>query len=136
MVVGTVLINGGANPQLHEVERIVNHPDYNSALIAQDVCVIRVVAPFVFNGNVAAIRVGNEHIGGGVNAIVSGWGGTAVTGGPLPNNLQWITKQVITNEDCRVRMGTANERFVLESKICTFNQAGQGKFLLVISIFQ
>lgn len=119
------MINGGVDPILREVARIVNHPEYNAALIAQDVCVVRVTTPFVWTANVQPIRVGSEFIGGGVTAIVSGWGGTAVTGGPLPNNLQWLTKQTLTNADCATRMG-ANAHFVLASKICTFTQAGQG----------
>ncbi|XP_070504695.1 chymotrypsin-2-like [Chironomus tepperi] len=126
IVTGTVLLNGGAAPVQREVSRIVNHPNYDSALIAQDVCVVRVTVPFVWTQNVQPIRVGSEFIGGGVTAIVSGWGGTTVNGGAAPNNLQWIAKQTITNADCRVRMGTANERFVIDSKICTFTQAGQG----------
>ncbi|KAG5681864.1 hypothetical protein PVAND_011271 [Polypedilum vanderplanki] len=126
VVAGTVLLNGGANPQLHDVERIVNHPNYDSALIAQDVCVIRVTSPFIFTANVRAIPYASHFTGGGVDAVVSGWGGTAVTGGPAPNNLQWIRKTTLTNADCRARMGTANERFVIDSKICTFTQAGQG----------
>jgi hypothetical protein len=85
-----------------------------------------VVVPFVFSSTIAAILVPNHFTGGGISAIVSGWGGTAVTGGPAPNNLQWITKTTLTNADCRTRMGTANERFVIDSKICTFTQAGQG----------
>lgn len=79
----------------------------------------------MWTARVQPIRVGSEFIGGGVTSVVSGWGGTAVTGGPLPNNLQWLTKQTLTNADCRVRMG-ANAHFVVESKICTFTQAGQG----------
>jgi hypothetical protein len=35
-VVGTVLINGGADPITREVDLIINHPEYNSALIAQE----------------------------------------------------------------------------------------------------
>lgn len=39
--------------------------------------------------------------------------------------MQWITKQTLTNADCAVRMQN-NAHFVVESKICTFTQAGQG----------
>ena len=110
---------------MHDVDRIVNHPEYNPTIITQDVCVVRVTNNFVFTANVAPIRVGSSFIGGGVSAIVSGWGGTAQNGGPAPNNLQWLTKQTLTNADCAVRMQN-NAHFVVDSKICTFNQAGQG----------
>jgi hypothetical protein len=64
--------------------------------------------------------------GGGVSAVVTGWGGTAITGGPAPNNLQVLTTTTLTNDDCRARHTTNNQRFVLDHKICTFTQAGQG----------
>jgi Trypsin len=85
-----------------------------------------VSTPFVETSRVGFIRVGSNFVEGGVQAVVSGWGGTTVNGGPAPNNLQWITKITLTNADCRARMGTQNERFVIDSKICTFTQAGQG----------
>lgn len=94
-------------------------------MITQDVCVVRVTNNFIFTANVAPIRVGSEFIGGGVTSIVSGWGGTSVNGGPAPNNLQWIEKQTLTNADCAFRM-QHNAHFVVESKICTFTQAGEG----------
>lgn len=64
--------------------------------------------------------------GGGVSAIVTGWGGTAVTGGPAPNNLQALTTTTLTNADCAARHTANNRPFVLDHKICTFTQAGQG----------
>lgn len=116
------MLNGGAAPVQRDVDRIVNHPNYDAALIAQEwventfvksqnfildlenisfrsyennlwytqitsylinnwnfqpqknlsVCVIRVTQPFVWTANLQPIRVGNEFIGGGVSAVVSG----------------------------------------------------------------
>jgi hypothetical protein len=87
---------------------------------------LRTQGPITFNNLVNQIALGSAHVGGGVQAIVSGWGGTAVTGGPAPNNLQFLQKTVLTNEDCRARHTTNNAGFVYDHKICTFNQAGQG----------
>ena len=79
-----------------------------------------------FNTNVQVISMASAATGGGVRAVVSGWGGTAITGGPAPNNLQVLTTTTLTNPDCISRHTTNNQRFVLPHKICTFTQAGQG----------
>jgi trypsin len=124
VVVGTVLLNSGG--VTHVSSRIVNHPSYNSNTIANDVSVVQTATVIGFNSNVAAIALGSTQIGGGVTAIVTGWGGTAVTGGPAPNNLQQLTTRTLTNADCRARHTANNAQFVFDHKICTFTQAGQG----------
>jgi trypsin len=124
VVVGTILLNAGG--VVHQSAQIINHPDYNSQWISNDVSVIRTAALMTLNANVQPVALGSSHVGGGVNAIVSGWGGTAVTGGPAPNNLQWVTTTTLTNADCRARHTAGNAQFVFDHKICTFTIAGQG----------
>jgi trypsin len=122
--VGTVLLNSGG--VTHTSSRIVNHPSYNSQTIANDVSVVQTATVIGFNSNVQAINLGSAFVGGGVTAVVTGWGGTAVTGGPAPNNLQQLTTTTLTNADCRARHTANNAQFVFDHKICTFRQAGQG----------
>jgi trypsin len=122
--VGTVLLNSGGVQ--HTSSRIVNHPSYNSNTIANDVSVVQTATTIGFNTNVQAIALGSAQVGGGVTAIVTGWGGTAVTGGASPNQLQQLTTTTLTNADCRARHSTVNAAFVFDHKICTFRQAGQG----------
>jgi trypsin len=124
VVVGTVLLNSGG--VTHTSSRIVNHPSYNSQTIANDVSVVQTATVIGFNSNVQAINLGSAFVGGGVTAVVTGWGGTAVTGGPAPNNLQQLTTTTLTNADCRARHTANNAQFVFDHKICTFRQAGQG----------
>lgn len=90
------------------------------------VSVVQTENVIAFNANVQPIPLASSFTGGGVTAVVSGWGGTAVTGGPAPNNLQVLTTTTLTNADCRARHTTNNAQFVVDSKICTFTQAGQG----------
>lgn len=124
VVVGTVLLNSGGIS--HTSSRIVNHGSYNANTIANDVSVVQTASTIAFTGNVQSIGLGSATVGGGVNAIVTGWGGTAVTGGPLPNQLQQLTTTTLTNADCRARHTANNAQFVFDHKICTFRQAGQG----------
>lgn len=124
VVVGTATLNAGG--VMHTSSRVVNHPSYNAQTIANDVSVVQTGTTIGFNANVASIPLGAATIGGGVTAVVSGWGGTAVTGGPLPNQLQSLTTTTLTNADCRARHTAGNAAFVFDHKICTFRQAGQG----------
>lgn len=87
---------------------------------------VRTQTAIAMTANVQAIPLATAHTSGGLNAIVSGWGGTAVTGGPAPNNLQWLQTTTLTNEDCRSRHTVNNAQFVFDHKICTFTMAGQG----------
>ena len=123
VVVGTVFLNSGGIS--HTSSRIVNHPSYNSQTIANDVSVVQTATTITFNAQVSAIALGATQIGA-INAVVSGWGGTAVTGGPAPNQLQGLNTRTLTNADCRARHSVGNAAFVFDHKICTFTQAGQG----------
>jgi trypsin len=122
--VGSHLLNGAT--VAHQSSRVIPHPAYDSAWISNDVGVVETATVITFNANAQPIPLGNAHIGGGINAVVTGWGGTAVTGGPAPNNLQVLTTTTLTNEDCRSRHTAGNAAFVFDHKICTFTVAGQG----------
>ncbi|CRL02608.1 CLUMA_CG015755, isoform A [Clunio marinus] len=124
VLVGTVTLNSGGVS--HTSSRIVNHPNYNANTIANDVSVVQTGTTIGFNANVGAAALGSAHVGGGVSAIVTGWGGTTVSGGPSPNNLQQLTTTTLTNADCRARHTANNRDFVFDHKICTFTRSGQG----------
>lgn len=123
VVVGTVFLNSGG--VTHTSSRIVNHPNYNSNTIANDVSVVQTATVIGFNANVNSIPLGATQVGA-VAAVATGWGSTATTGGPSPNNMQFLNTRTITNADCRARHNAINAQLVFDSKICAFTQAGQG----------
>lgn len=90
------------------------------------VAVIQNQVPFVFTSTVSAIGLGSAFVGGGVNAVIAGWGGTGVNGPPWPNALQILTVTTLTNADCMARHTEVNRQYVFDHKICTFNRQGQG----------
>ncbi|XP_059622972.1 trypsin alpha-3-like [Phlebotomus argentipes] len=123
VVVGTHLrLSGGVS---HAVNRIVNHPSYNANTIAFDVSIVQTSATFTFNNNVRQWGIGSAHVGGGVTAVVSGWGQTSHPGS-LPNALQWASLTVLTNAQCRNGHTANNAQLVFDHKICTFTRTGQG----------
>lgn len=132
IVVGTVLLSGGGAG--HISSRIINHPNYNANTIAFDVSVVQTATVMVFNANVQAIPLGSAQAGGGINAMLTGWGSTSTIGvGSQPNNLQQLLTTTLTNTDCQSRFGANNAANIFNHKICTFTQQGQGACKLILS---
>lgn len=88
--------------------------------------VIQNQVPFIYTELVSPINLGSTHVGGGVNAIIGGWGGTGPAGPPWPNALQILTVTTLTNADCRSRHTTVNAAYIFDQKICTFTRQGEG----------
>lgn len=123
IIVGTVLLNSGG--VTHQVSRIVNHPSWNDNTWANDVAVVQTATVITFNANVQPIILGSAHVGGGVSAVVTGFGLTQAFGS-LAENLQRLTTTTLTNTDCRSRFTAALRDRVFDHKICTFIRIGQG----------
>lgn len=64
---------------------------------------------------------------GGVNSILTGWGGIDPRE-PIvsPNNLQVLPTTTLTNFDCQSRVPLELRDFIFDHKICTFTRIGQG----------
>ncbi|CRL06219.1 CLUMA_CG018891, isoform A [Clunio marinus] len=123
MVGSNLLDSGGA---FHQAQSIRLHPSYNRNTFANDVAVLQVTTPFVWNARVQPVVLGSAFVGGGVNARFTGWGHTNQQGA-RPNHLQVVTLSTITNADCINRLAVrGEERFVVNTKICTFTRVGQG----------
>lgn len=119
-VVGTTTLNSGGTR--YSINRIVNHASYNSATIANDISLLRTSSSITGSSLVASIPLSSSSIGSGVTVTLSGWGRT-VTGGSLPNNLQFINLQTISNTDCAQRQ---SPNPIFTTSLCTFTRSGQG----------
>ncbi|XP_055692145.1 trypsin alpha-3-like [Lutzomyia longipalpis] len=104
--------------------RIVNHPSYNSNTIANDVSVLQTSANIGFTNVIQPIALGSANVGGGVTAVLSGWGLTS-SPGSLAANLQFLHKQTMTNANCQGRVG-GNGNLIFAHKICAGGVTGQG----------
>ncbi|XP_055705095.1 trypsin alpha-3-like [Phlebotomus papatasi] len=104
--------------------RIVNHPNYNSNTIANDVSVVMTTATIGQTNTIRPIALGSTHVGGGVTAVLSGWGLTS-SPGSLAANLQFLSKQTLTNANCQNRVG-GNGNLIFAHKICAGGVTGQG----------
>ena len=63
----------------HASARIANHPNYNANTLTNDISCVQTSAAITFNACVATIPLATSNVGGGVSAVVSGWGQTAVS---------------------------------------------------------
>lgn len=91
--------------------------------------------PFVFNNLVSPIALGSNYIGGGVNGVVTGWGGTGPDGPPWPNTLQVLNITTLTNPDCRSRHSAENAPYIFDQKICAHNVIGEGTCFGIFFLF-
>uniref|UniRef100_A0A1B0DKN2 Uncharacterized protein n=1 Tax=Phlebotomus papatasi TaxID=29031 RepID=A0A1B0DKN2_PHLPP len=105
--------------------RIVNHPSYVSSTLAFDVSVVQTSTSVGFTNTIQPIALGSAFVGGGVTAVVSGWGITAHPGGSLAANLQFVNVQTITNAQCRSNLGASGNN-VFDHKICNAGMVGRG----------
>ncbi|GAB0090785.1 hypothetical protein DMENIID0001_055480 [Sergentomyia squamirostris] len=105
--------------------RIVNHPNYNANTIAFDVCVLQTTTNIGFNNLIQPIALGSTFVGGGVSAVVSGWGLTSHPGGTAAANLQFLHVTTITNAVCSNSVGGSGS-LIFDHKICNQGMQGRG----------
>lgn len=122
VVVGAISRTTGGTT--HGVSRVVNHPSYNSATLANDISLVETSTAVATTANVAPAALGSGFFGTGT-AIASGWGQTSHPGSAAAN-LQWLSVNVLTNADCRSRHSAGNAARVFDNTICSFTRAGQG----------
>ncbi|KAI7815638.1 Serine protease, partial [Rhyzopertha dominica] len=120
VVVGTNTLNSGG--VRYAVDRIVNHASYNPSTIANDISLVRTSSTIATGTLVRTIAISSGTVGGGVSAVISGWG-TLQVGGSTPNNLQFLNVATVTNTECAQRQ-SPNQIF--STQVCTFSRSGQG----------
>ncbi|GAB0090078.1 hypothetical protein DMENIID0001_047440 [Sergentomyia squamirostris] len=123
IVVGALqLSTGGTNVF---TSAIANHPGYVGATLANDISCLQTRDTLTFSGTIQPLTMGDQFIGGEVQATAAGWGRVG-TNLPLANHLQWLNVQTITNLACRNAHSAHNAQFVHDNTICTFTRAGEG----------
>ncbi|GBP10782.1 Chymotrypsin-2 [Eumeta japonica] len=83
-------------------------------------------------GNVALVPLHYDHVGGGMNVMVAGWGRT-VAGGSIASQLQWIQLKTLDGDQCVADVAAAAISLNVNSppvephiEICTFYALGRG----------
>ncbi|KAG1946479.1 trypsin domain-containing protein [Pimephales promelas] len=90
--------------QLIDAEKVIRHPDYNSQTYNNDIMLIKLRKPVLFNNYVIPIGLATKCSSAGEQCLVSGWG---KTGEHTASALQCLNLPVLSNEQCRGAYGPA-----------------------------
>ncbi|GAB0091998.1 hypothetical protein DMENIID0001_069280 [Sergentomyia squamirostris] len=93
------------------------HPNFAGTTMANDISCLQTQITMIWSAQVQPLILGDQFIGGGVQATVAGWG--------AGNFLQWFIVKTITNDYCRARHIMASQ-FIHDNNICTLTQADLG----------
>nr|XP_022914398.1 chymotrypsin-2-like [Onthophagus taurus] len=125
IVTGSNLLDTGGDS--YQVEKIIQHPDYNSQSIKNDIALLKLTDNIHYGDKVGQIKLPSDDIGPNVGVVLSGWGTLTYPGKP-PNKLQTIELTTIPNLRCMLEhpilgffMGG-----VSTTTVCTFSKAGEG----------
>ncbi|XP_030640209.1 trypsin-2 isoform X2 [Chanos chanos] len=94
-------------------EKVISHPYYSSSGYDNDIMLIKLSKPAVFNKYVQAIALPTTCSKAGTQCLVSGWGNQITTGGVCVY-LQCLDLPVISRSDCQYAYGS----LITENMFC------------------
>ncbi|KMQ86531.1 serine protease [Lasius niger] len=121
-----VTVHAGTNSlkeagDVHNVEKVIIHPDFSLLLIRNDIGLLHLKADIVFNNVVQPIPVANTNsVLVGDPCFLTGWG-TLEFLGKTPDKLQKVDLKVYSQTKCKISFWN-----VRNSHICAFSKYGQG----------
>lgn len=126
---GNIIVAVGTNKltegTAYAVERIVNHESYNSDWIQNDVALVKTQNEIEFSDAVRPIPLRMSRVSSREKAIASGWGLTSYPGA-IPDNLQFIAVNTITNEECKKKHMLSTASMIYSGSLCTFTKSQEG----------
>lgn len=112
---GSIKLSSGG--KVHRVSRVIIHPDYDPESFDNDIALIEMVSPFVYNQNLKKIEFPSRTeaqglLSSGAKLTVSGWGKTET--GNLSDHLMRADIDFVTEQRCRRSYGS----YLTESMFC------------------
>ncbi|CAG4926720.1 unnamed protein product [Colias eurytheme] len=125
IVVGTNSLRSGGTR--YQPQEFINHEDYNSRSLKNDISLVKLLSEISFNDNVAPIPLPDSDISAGTACVISGWGYTD-DDMISPDQLQMLNVNTISIEQCRSDL----ERYraiqpLTEQQVCTAAGPGRGE---------
>ncbi|XP_033998542.1 transmembrane protease serine 9-like isoform X2 [Trematomus bernacchii] len=116
----------GVNPNevSRTVTRIINHPNYNSGTIDNDICLLKLSSPVPFTNYIAPVclAASDSTFFSGTDSWVTGWGDVASqTRLPSPKSLMEVEVPIVGNRQCKCDYGVNR---ITDNMICAGLRAG------------
>ncbi|XP_060757838.1 chymotrypsinogen A-like [Neoarius graeffei] len=110
----------GTNPNMQKktVLKIINHENYNSTTINNDIALVQLSSSVTFNNYVmpVCLAASNSFFPGGSNVWVTGWGRISSDESlPSPKTLQEAQVSVVSRTDCAKAYGSGS---ITDNMIC------------------
>lgn len=102
--------------QIRTLSRFLQHPQYITQFLSNDIAVLYWKRPLTFSATVRAIPIPTQDaaVPYGRNCNVTGWGRTR-DGGRFAGGLQVVTVPLVTNEECNRAM----DGYIKADMVCT-----------------
>jgi len=126
VVAGGIKLNNFENEEEpRNLDHIISHPNYASATITNDACLLKLKESLEFTEFVQpiALPASGQDTPAGTECTVTGWGTLSEGGFGLPNVLHKVTVPVVSDEDCNASYG-ASGYSVADSMICAGVEEG------------
>jgi len=121
IVAGGIKLNNFENEEeTRNLDAIIGHPDYSSATISNDACLLKLKEPFEWTEFIQpiALPAPMQDTAAGSMVTVTGWGTLNEGGLGLPNVLHKVDVPVVSDEDCRASYEAGGVDSVADSMIC------------------
>ncbi|XP_031351316.1 chymotrypsin-1-like [Photinus pyralis] len=123
VTVGSNTLNKGGDS--YEISKRRPHPGFDPMTIKNDIGLLKLKTPIVFNANVKPIQVETTYSDGNFGCVLSGWGMMSFPG-DSPNELQYINLETIPLAVCDEIWRRSGGIPIDETQICTYTKVGQG----------
>merc|ERR1719225_972877 len=120
VVAGGIKLNNFENEEEpRNIDHIIGHPNYASATITNDACLLKLKESLEWTDFVKpiALPAAGQDTPAGTECTVTGWGTLNEGGFGLPNVLHKVTVPVVSDEDCNESY-SGNGYSVADSMIC------------------
>lgn len=121
VAVGNNYLSSG---EIHKVDRYIKHEHFDSALITNDIALLKLKDPLEFNDRIRPVVLGTQYIPAGVRSVASGWGFTVVP--QFSEYLQKVNLRTTDLQECYNLNANKTIVPVRSTNICTFTAMGEG----------
>ncbi|EFA05748.1 chymotrypsin BI [Tribolium castaneum] len=124
-VLGITDLNGSGGVQA-QASRAINHPNYSSSTLANDIALIQLSTSVATSSNVKTISLASSTLGSGVSVTVSGWGKTSDSSSSISQTLNYVGLTTITNAVCANTYGSIIQSGIVCAKGSTTQSTCNG----------